>query len=437
MRKLLVALVVLTGALLAALLFQQIVVEGSLGPAAMVAAGGLSLVFLAMLATLVLLNTRHRALVANLWLAAFSIGISYFALDLAAGWILIRPLSPPLVPDEYRHHKLVPDSYSEFNQRDFSYVQRVNALGFRGKETTVEKPQGTYRIVMLGDSFTMGKGVEDDQTFSVLVERELNTRAEACGGHVEVINAGVDSYAPVLEWLYLTRDLQKLHPDLVVMNLDVSDLVQEQAYRHESERDATGEVSAVPLRGDPDTIIDRIRVFTEHHLFLTRVALFYAIKTFDYRELTVRDVVTMANTETVAHTLVDDVDRTDQWRTIFDSITKAKDFSKSHGMEFLLTVYPWAHQVSDTEWVPGRYTFMPDGARAADTSVRTIHEMSAANGVPLLDVTPVFRQHVGGTEHLYFDHDMHWTPAGHRVMAEGLTQYLEKTDSSRWCPGTP
>jgi hypothetical protein len=432
MRLLIAVLVILTGTLLGMLLFQQLAVEEQMGPAAMVGAGLLGTVFAALLATLVLSRTRFRPLVVNLWLAAFSVGLSYLVLDLAAGWILIRPLSPPLVPDEVRHHRLVPDSYAEFQQRDFSYIQRVNTHGLRGREFSTTKAPGWYRIIMLGDSFTMGKGVEDDQTFSILLEENLRADAATCGKPIEILNGGVDSYAPILGLLYLTHELAALKPDLVVYNLDVSDLVQEAAYRRQAERGPGGEILAVPQHAEPDTFMEKFRIWSERHLFFTRVVMLYANRLLGYRELTVRDVVNRADQETVAHTLVDDVDRSLQWRDIFDSLTRMKAFCDEHDIQFILSVYPWAHQISDTEWVPGRYAFMPKEAKLSDTSIRTIHEMAAVHGIALADATSTFKAEAGH-ERLYFSYDMHWTPAGHRVMARALEEYLVNAKAAEWC----
>jgi hypothetical protein len=431
MRTFLVGLIVATGVLLGGLLFEQLIVEGTLGPAAMLGAALLGTVLLALVATLLLSRTRHRVLVGNVWLATCSVAVTYLILDLAAGWILIRPLSPPLVPDQVVHHRLVPDSYAEFQQRDFSYLQRVNKHGLRGQEFATEKAPGTYRVVMLGDSFTMGKGVEDDQTFSVLVERFVNEKKGPRCKTMEVLNGGVDSYAPILSFLQLKRDLQPLHPDLVVLNLDVSDLVQEAAYRTQAVRGPDGEVVGVPQHAQSESPVERIRVWTERHMFFTRVLLLYANKALGYRELTVRDVVTRANVETVAHTLTGDVDRTKQWHDIFESLANMKAYCREHGIEFLLTVYPWAHEISDTEWVPGRYAFMPHDAKASHSRMRTIQELAAANEMPLLDVTPTF-QGYRGTEPLYFKYDMHWTTTGHQVMAQALGEYLTQKHTT-WC----
>jgi lysophospholipase L1-like esterase len=430
MRKVILALVVLTAAAAAAFVGEQVFVEGSMGPAAMAAAALLLIAFVALLATYLLLPTRRRGVVLNLWLAFFSVAVSYLVLDVAAGWILIRPLSPPLVPDQMRHHKLVPDSYSEFNQRDFSYVQRVNAHGMRGAEVATEKAPGTYRILMLGDSFTMGKGVEDDETFSVQLQKAINDGGRTCGRKIEVLNGGVDSYAPILSFIEL-KELQPLSPDLVVLNLDVSDLAQETAYRHQALRGPSGEIIAVPQHGDSNSLVDKVRNWTEKHLFFTRVALFYATRTFSYREITVRDVVTRADAAIVAHTLEGDVDRTAEWLAVFESIDQMNRFANAHGMAFLLTVYPWPHQVNDREWVPGRFAFMPKDARPSATSNQAIHTLAEAKGIPLLDTTSAFKAY-DGPARLFFDYDMHWTTTGHRVMARAIEDHLH-TGVPPWC----
>lgn len=436
MRKLLLALVLASGGLLAVFLYQQLVVEGTMGPAAMVGVGVLTILFTALTLTWALYGTRFGDIVSKLWLAGFACAISYAAIDLAAGWILIQPLSPPLVPDAYRHHRLVPNSHAEFRQQDFAYVQRVNSLGLRGAEVSVDKPAGTYRILMLGDSFTMGKGVEDDLTSSVLLARALSDARAACGGGpVEVINGGVDSYAPVLSLIALTRDLQALDPDLVILNLDVSDLAQEQAYRGIGVRDSTGAVVAVPQLTSSESTYDRIRAWTERHLFFTRVLLYYANRRLNYSDVSVRAVVTEANREITAYTLEGDTaDRTGQWREIFDSIRRMREFEAAHGGEFLLTIYPWAHEITDTQWVPGREAFMPAGAKASGVRRETVLRLAAEHGIEVVDLFSVFAGRVAD-EKLYFDHDMHWTPAGNRAMADGLTEYLVPRQASRWCAG--
>jgi hypothetical protein len=314
----------IAGLALVTFVFRQAFLEDSFGPAAMVAAGLLALVVLVLAILTYLTGTRHRELVGKVLLAFTSAMVSYLVLDFAAGRILIGRLSPPLVPHPYRHHALVPNSQAELRQRDFAYIQHVNSLGLRGPEISADKPSGTRRVLMLGDSFTMGKGVEDDETFPILVESALEAPLAACrGGALEVLNGGVDSYAPILSFLQLDRDLARLGPDLVVLNLDISDLIQEAAYRRQAVRDGTGEIVAVPQVGR-DSLYERFASWVQRNLFFTRVLLVQVNRMLEYRQLTVRSAVNQIARETFAHTLEGDVDRTKQWNDVFESIGRIK-----------------------------------------------------------------------------------------------------------------
>lgn len=435
MKKLLLFLALLSGAALVFLGYEQLAAKSSMGPAAVIGFVALGTFLAVTVLSWFLHDTRHRRTVGGIWIAGVTTVVFFLLADAIVGYILIKPLSPALVPDEFRHHKLLPDSYSTIQQKDFSYTQRVNKLGLRGAETSVEKPAGVFRILTLGDSFTMGKGVPDGETYSVFLEALLN---QAPGGSCkwptfEVLNGGVDSYAPILSNIELQRDLASLEPDLVIHSLDIGDLVQEAAYRGEAVYAADGAVLKVPSIGRAVSATDRVRDWIDQHLFFTRALLYYASKYLGGDEVTIRTVATQANRELVAHTLVGDVHPRDaQWRDVFASIDSIRAFAATHDGGYVLGIYPWGHQVSATEWVPGRYAYLSKDDRISDHSLATIREMSAERGIDLADMYPRFRAYTG-TEKLYFDYDNHWTRAGHRLMAEGLADHLRKRFGAAWC----
>jgi len=66
------------------------------------------------------------------------------------------------------------------------------------------------------------------QTSSSLPERHLDESATGLlPRRYEVVNTGVDSYSPLLEFLMLRQKWTRFEPDVVVLNFDVSDLVQD------------------------------------------------------------------------------------------------------------------------------------------------------------------------------------------------------------------
>ncbi|MCL4234945.1 MAG: SGNH/GDSL hydrolase family protein [Deltaproteobacteria bacterium] len=72
-------------------------------------------------------------------------------------------------------------------------VVSINRLGLRGPDRDAAKPEGVFRILMLGSSTTFGASVGDEETLAAQMERRLNA---AGAGRYEVWNAGVNSYGP-------------------------------------------------------------------------------------------------------------------------------------------------------------------------------------------------------------------------------------------------
>ncbi len=66
---------------------------------------------------------------------------------------------------------------------------RTNSAGFRGREYSRAPANGVFRIALVGDSFTMGQGVLEEEAYPHLLERALN--AEAGDTRYEVLNLGI------------------------------------------------------------------------------------------------------------------------------------------------------------------------------------------------------------------------------------------------------
>jgi hypothetical protein len=368
------------------------------------------------------LYDRGRAeLITNAWLALLFTAGTYLIVEVALGFYLIE--TPSQIPDRIVHHRPTPNRSSVATRPDFRYTRRFNNLGLRGRDVSPAKDHATYRIVMLGDSFTGGRGVTDDETFSALLERALNEDAAAgMGRRVEVVNAGVNSYSPILSLLQLGRQLPPLDPDLVVLNFDMSDLVQESLYRaratHATDGEPLGVDGSVTFEG-PFT--GKVRRFIRRHLYFTRLIVTRLEGPDAALEPgTLEYWISRADPALLQHTLASDtVNRTGQWDGVFDSILRIKRYCDERGSDFLLTTYPWGHQVGEDEWAQGREAFLPEEFALSDRSVERLEDFSTANGIEFLNTFPAFRAY-RAEERLYYDLDMHWTVAGHRLMAGEL-----------------
>ena len=295
----------------------------------------------------------------------------------------------------------------------------------------------------------MGKGVQDDETFSSILEESLKSKKlKIKGKTVQVLNAGVNSYAPIISFLQLKKQLWKLGPDLVVLNLDMSDLIQELAYRNAANYGDDGEIigvsgaspttwlwflGALPPKEDEDkeskirstAITLETRRWINRHLFITRLLYLWIDGVFkESEEITIDNTVTLRYGNLLKHTLAaDESGIKEQWEKVFDSIKEIKKYCDDRNIDFLLTIYPWAHQVNDKEWASGRKDFIPDNSSISDRSIYTILDLAEKENIKILNVFRSFRSY-NDTAPLYFNHDMHWTPKGHQLMAEELEQFL-------------
>jgi hypothetical protein len=107
------------------------------------------------------------------------------------------------------------------NLRDVAAFQgnglSSNARGLRGRREFADpKPPGVFRIVALGDSFTFGEGVGDEETWSHRLQELLP--------QTEVLNLGVHGYGHDQMLLHLQQEGLRYQPDLVLLGFLTLDM---------------------------------------------------------------------------------------------------------------------------------------------------------------------------------------------------------------------
>jgi hypothetical protein len=102
---------------------------------------------------------------------------------------------------------------------------RFNALGCRGRDYSIPRSSNTVRIVLLGDSYTMGVGVHEEDTFGYQLERLLNEESmtQNSGNIYEVINCGVSGFGTREERLFYQLFAARYEPDIVLLTMVEND----------------------------------------------------------------------------------------------------------------------------------------------------------------------------------------------------------------------
>jgi hypothetical protein len=119
-------------------------------------------------------------------------GNSYSRSDPELGWILRPNASVDVVRPDHR------------------YKVDTNSIGLRGGELL---EPARRRILLVGDSYTFGEGVEDDQTITSALQGMLD---EGYGPSFEVLNAGVYGYGAIQSFGWMRRIWDQVGPCVVV-----------------------------------------------------------------------------------------------------------------------------------------------------------------------------------------------------------------------------
>ena len=96
----------------------------------------------------------------------------------------------------------------------------INSKGLRCREIAYRKPAGVKRILVLGDSYTWGYGVANDEVFTSVLENRIQQENQ----DYEVVNAGVSGWGTDQQYLFLVNEGFKYSPDIVVVAHFINDL---------------------------------------------------------------------------------------------------------------------------------------------------------------------------------------------------------------------
>ncbi len=160
---------------------------------------------------------------AGLMIGAFFMGIVLFEI-----FMRLAGLSFPVFEkfDEVRGVKLVPGKEGWYRAEGEAYL-RINSLGYRDREHALEKPVGTFRIAVLGDSLTEARQVPIEEAYWHHVGKELGACTALSGRQIEVLNFGIGGYNTSQEVLTYDLDARRFAPDLVLLGFFAPNDVQD------------------------------------------------------------------------------------------------------------------------------------------------------------------------------------------------------------------
>jgi lysophospholipase L1-like esterase len=310
------------------------------------------------------------------------------------------------------HHALRP-GYTSPNVR-------INSMGLRSPEVAIPKPPQTIRVLLLGDSFTFGLRALDKDLFARRIEERLREKFAPLS--VEVVNAGVLSYCPLLEYLQYRQQLHVLEPDLVILNFDMSDVQDHLAYS----RDLTASPDGVPL------------FVTEPSLQRLAPSAMPKLLVFEWIgrrvdglrgrvQSTLEGVAFVRDQDRYLWALEGGPEMDTEARSTMAPIANLAVLLRHHKIPLVLATYPQPWQVSaDATSLPpirAQYGIGYNTVHLNDRPFRKLAAFAAEQGIPFVDATAEFRRDAKPAS-LFLSNDFHFSPAGHALYGRVLSEFI-------------
>jgi hypothetical protein len=377
-------------------------------------------------------SSNVKPLLAKLTLALLSLAFAGSLLE-----VLVRASgrdAPPLWrPDPELGWAGIPGARQRYTAEGNGLVE-LNVWGLRGPDWTLDKPLGTTRIMVFGDSMTEAVQVDIEQSFTHLLERRLR----GAGRRVEVLNFGVNGYSPLQELLLWRRLGARFQPDVVVQALFLDNDV------------AAGSVATAGNRGQADAPVvtfdghalgfDARRAEASYNsynrqpmAFLRENSALYRTLNFYRRRFT---QVTQATAATVGRVPLKYELYMEPpppawepaWANTERLVLEFEREVRKQGASFVVLSVPAPVAVHEASWAAEHKTFprMAEHRWNLQGPDDRLRAFAAAHGIRLIETRQAFVEAADSL--LFFRGIGHMTPRGHEVMAEALERGLIDRD---------
>lgn len=360
--------------------------------------------------------TRGKTWLINLILIGFSLGLTLVIAEVAVRFLAPQPTGLAH-QDRYGLALHYPGITRYLPQ--FGHDVSFNSVGMRDREHSLTPTPGTFRILLMGDSFMEALQVPEDSMLATLMERDL-TRAS--GRPVEVINAGVSGWGTDDALRYLTEYGLAYKPDLVVVAMTLHNDISDNL-RREWHTLANGTLVA----RQPEPMSWRAYKVAQLKAFIaTRFQLYQLWRRVRHgREI--RQVGRALNSHVVQLFREPSPEAiTYGWQLTDQLLEAIRDTARAAGAGTAVVMLPLVYQLSDTAFAQlVKQSELPPEQMRIEKPQAMARLATDRLGIPTIDLLPGFREWVSaGKPQLYLGWDGHWNDAGHRLAADSVVSGL-------------
>ena len=321
-----------------------------------------------------------------------------------------------------------------------------NSGGWRDVEHETIKPPGTFRILVLGDSFMEAYSVGLEDAF----HRRLEASLLATGRKVEAINLGVAGYGTLQEYLVFREAGLTYSPDLVLLGFCLGNDLRNNSRELEARLgDDKIKLLSRPFLADPSgtweiTAIDVEAARRRYETALKkrgqvlgrlyqRSSLLQLARSGAARLL--RGSVGGPGPEEFelavhgVHYCRETLEYRRSWTVTARILARLRDEVRAAGAALAVFTAPTQRESSRPHMESIRRLSPDPGRLCLDEAPgnQRLGSLLDELGISFIDLLPEFRR-IGGSEQLFRNSDRHWNGRGHALAVELVGAELERLD---------
>ncbi len=338
------------------------------------------------------------------------------AVELALRWLAPVPYATErnmyYIADPFTGYRLSPFGKGQFSG---GIPANANLHGHRSDDVSLFKEPGVFRILVLGDSFTVGASVEQRDSYPAQLQRLLQRRTRR---RIEVMNTAVGGWGPLQYAQYFAHYGLEFDPDMVIVGLfvgnDITDSVESIAQLPTA---ALGR--RISRKASRDPLIS-LKVALHESSHLARLVLHQARPLLDFRRERCDEFPSVFIQIQRHRTKIYRTDwqqRDVKLARVTRQIARIEAHARDFGIPLLVVLIADETQINPALQ---RLLFKDGEPIDIDQPQRLLTERFATKGIETLDLLPAFRAYPG----CLHQNDTHWTRDGHRLAAQEILRAI-------------
>jgi hypothetical protein len=318
---------------------------------------------------------------------------------------------------------------------EYQVPVHINSQGLRDREHALQKPPNTFRIAVLGDSYTEALQVPMEKDYSSVLEQQLTGCPLLHGQTVEVMNFGVNSFSTAQELLRLRNKVWAYSPDLVILAFDTGNNVfkNSRAIQHDPTRPYFVEKDGKLVLDDSFARVPGARArwrwnhFSSWAIKHSRLLQVIAAGSNYLRYGNIDGLIPNGmGLSPVLYSDPTDPDWQDAWRVSQDLIAEMHQEVVARGSKFLVLTLSSSIQV-EPDPVERQKLMTRVGITDVFYPDHRIQQFAISRGIPVLNLAPYLQKYAEANQvHVHglrsADHQGLLNELGHRVAGELIAQ---------------